>query len=127
VTHRRRRLELRTAQRLPHRGVRSNRDTDMSEPRYPSESQEYRAAREALLKDEQELINKVCGETPSAASRRTTQGRLCLPVGNRGESRQAREVLGAVWRQEFSDALLVDVRPQLGRTLSFLHVADGWF
>ena len=31
----------------------------MSEPRYPSESQEYRAAREALLKDEQELINKV--------------------------------------------------------------------
>ncbi|HYD15091.1 MAG TPA: DUF899 family protein [Hyphomicrobium sp.] len=31
----------------------------MSEPRYPNESQEYRAAREALLKDEQELINKV--------------------------------------------------------------------
>ena len=31
----------------------------MSEPRYPNESQEFRAAREALLKDEQELIHKV--------------------------------------------------------------------
>ena len=31
----------------------------MSEPRYPNESQEFRAAREALLKDEQELIDKV--------------------------------------------------------------------
>src|SRR5215213_4658677 len=31
----------------------------MSERRYPNESQEYRAAREALLKEEQELIRKV--------------------------------------------------------------------
>lgn len=31
----------------------------MSEPRYPNESKEYRAARDALLKDEQELIDKV--------------------------------------------------------------------
>jgi predicted dithiol-disulfide oxidoreductase (DUF899 family) len=31
----------------------------MREPRYPNESQAYRAAREALLKDEQELIKKV--------------------------------------------------------------------
>ena len=31
----------------------------MSEPRYPNESKEYRKAREALLKDEQELIAKV--------------------------------------------------------------------
>lgn len=30
----------------------------MSEPRYPNESQAYRDAREALLKDEQELIDK---------------------------------------------------------------------
>ena len=30
----------------------------MSEPRYPNESQEYREARDALLKDEQELIDK---------------------------------------------------------------------
>src|SRR5918998_201212 len=31
----------------------------MSERRYPNESREYRAARDALLKDEQELIDKV--------------------------------------------------------------------
>ena len=30
----------------------------MSELRYPNESQEYRKAREALLKDEQELVDK---------------------------------------------------------------------
>ena len=31
----------------------------MSELRYPNESREYRDARESLLKDEQELIDKV--------------------------------------------------------------------
>ena len=31
----------------------------MSEPRYPNESREYRDARESLLKDEQELVDKV--------------------------------------------------------------------
>ena len=31
----------------------------MSEPRYPNESREFRAAREALLKEEQELIHNV--------------------------------------------------------------------
>lgn len=31
----------------------------MTEPRYPNESREYRAARDALLKDEQELVDKV--------------------------------------------------------------------
>ena len=31
----------------------------MSELRYPNESQAYREAREALLKDEQELVDKV--------------------------------------------------------------------
>ena len=31
----------------------------MTEPRYPNEPQEYRAAREALLKEEQELVEKV--------------------------------------------------------------------
>lgn len=30
----------------------------MSEPRYPNESKAYRDAREVLLKDEQELIDK---------------------------------------------------------------------
>jgi predicted dithiol-disulfide oxidoreductase (DUF899 family) len=40
----------------------------MSELRYPNESKEYRDARDALLKDEQELIDKVKGV---AAKRRT--------------------------------------------------------
>ena len=31
----------------------------MSEPLYPNESREYRDARDALLKDEQELVDKV--------------------------------------------------------------------
>ncbi len=44
----------------------------MSERRYPNESKEYREARDALLKDEQELIEK----TKSVAKRRRT-----LPLG----------------------------------------------
>ena len=44
----------------------------MSEPRYPNESSEYRAARDALLMDEQELVNKV----KSLAARRRQ-----LPLG----------------------------------------------
>ena len=43
--------------------VRSNtsfkEETNMSELRYPNESREYRDARDSLLKDEQELIDKV--------------------------------------------------------------------
>src|SRR5262245_22362507 len=38
----------------------------MSEPRYPNESRQYRAAREALLKEEQELVEK----TKAVAARR---------------------------------------------------------
>src|SRR5438552_18889178 len=34
-------------------------ETNMSELRYPNESREYRDARESLLKDEQELVDKV--------------------------------------------------------------------
>jgi predicted dithiol-disulfide oxidoreductase (DUF899 family) len=34
-------------------------EATMSEPRYPNESQAYRDARDALLKDEQELVDKV--------------------------------------------------------------------
>src|SRR6266404_7729131 len=37
----------------------SRRETNMSELWYPNESREYREAREALLKDEQELVDKV--------------------------------------------------------------------
>ena len=44
----------------------------MGETRYPNESQEYRAARDALLKDEQELVDKV---KVVAAKRRA------LPIG----------------------------------------------
>ena len=44
----------------------------MSELRYPNESREYRAARESLLKDEQELIDKV----KSVAEKRRS-----LPLG----------------------------------------------
>jgi predicted dithiol-disulfide oxidoreductase (DUF899 family) len=45
---------------------------DMSELRYPNESKEYREARDALLRDEQELVDKV----KSVAERRRT-----LPLG----------------------------------------------
>ena len=44
----------------------------MSELRYPNESQEYRDARDALLKNEQELIDKV----NSVAARRRA-----MPLG----------------------------------------------
>jgi predicted dithiol-disulfide oxidoreductase (DUF899 family) len=44
----------------------------MSELRYPNESRAYREARDALLKDEQELVEKV----KSVAARRRT-----LPPG----------------------------------------------
>ena len=44
----------------------------MSELRYPNESREYRDARDALLKDEQELIDKV----KSVAEKRRK-----LPIG----------------------------------------------
>ena len=44
----------------------------MSEQRYPNESREYRDARDALLKDEQELVDKV----KSVAERRRN-----LPLG----------------------------------------------
>ena len=46
----------------------------MSERRYPNESAEYRAARDALLKDEQELIDR---KKALAAKRRT------LPPGGK--------------------------------------------
>jgi predicted dithiol-disulfide oxidoreductase (DUF899 family) len=39
--------------------VRFFNGVSMSEPRYPNESREYRDARDSLLKDEQELVEKV--------------------------------------------------------------------
>ena len=43
-----------------------------------------------------------------------------------GVDREECKVLRAVWRQEFSAALLVDVRSQLGQALSVVYVVDGW-
>jgi hypothetical protein len=56
----------------------------MSELRYPNESREYRNARDALLKDERELVEKVkavAGATPETPSRRSAQRGLCLRMG----------------------------------------------
>jgi predicted dithiol-disulfide oxidoreductase (DUF899 family) len=46
----------------------------MSEPRYPNESQEYRDARDALLREEEELVSKV---------RQVAELRRQLPQGGR--------------------------------------------
>ena len=47
-------------------------------------------------------------------------------MGQRWEGGKAREILRAIRAQEHSAALLVDVRSELGPSLSFLYVADGW-
>src|SRR5689334_14875369 len=39
--------------------ISSKKETTMNELRYPNESKEYRVARDALLKEEQELVDKV--------------------------------------------------------------------
>src|SRR4029079_9988501 len=57
---------------------------------------------------------------------RSSERGLRLPVGQRRQSRSAREVLRAVRRQEFVAALFIHVRPKLGQALPVLHVADGW-
>jgi predicted dithiol-disulfide oxidoreductase (DUF899 family) len=44
----------------------------MSEPRYPNESREYRDARDSLLRDEQDLVDKV---------KAVAEKRRCLPAG----------------------------------------------
>ena len=103
----------------------------MSELVYPNESQAYRDAREALLKDEQELVDK----TKALAEKRRT-----LPPG--GELKEdyvfqwaSDGKVGKLASVKFSElfgdkdtlhALLVHVRPELGQALSVLHVADGW-
>ncbi len=101
----------------------------MSELRYPNESREYRDGRESLLKDEQELVDKV---------KYVAEKRRKLPRGGqlkedyvfqwakRWESRKERKILRAIWRQEHAAALLMDVRSELGQSLSFLHVAGRW-
>jgi hypothetical protein len=83
--------------------------SNMSELRYPNESREYRDARESLLKDEQELIDKV----RSVAERRRN-----LPPGgqlkedyvfqwaNDGKVGQSVKFSRAICRQKHAAALL---------------------
>ena len=52
-------------------------ETNMSELRYPNESRDYPDARDLLLKDEQELVDKL----KSVASRRRN-----LPPGGRSQT-----------------------------------------
>ena len=101
----------------------------MSELRYPNESREYREAREALLKDEQELVDKV---------RSVAEKRRHLPRGgqlkedyvfrwaNDGKVGQGVKFSELFARQEHAAALLVHVRPELGQSLPFMHVAGRW-
>src|SRR5262245_10665261 len=100
----------------------------MSELRYPNESREYRDARDSLLKDEQELRqSKICGgKAPQSPSRRAVERELCLPMGQLWESRGECEILRVIRRQEHPPALLMDVRSQLGPSLSFVYVAGRW-
>jgi predicted dithiol-disulfide oxidoreductase (DUF899 family) len=76
-------------------------ETSMSELRYPNESQEYRDARDALLKDEQELIEKV----KSVAARRRT-----LPLGG-----QLKEDYVFQWAND----------GKLGKTVKFSELFAG--
>jgi len=48
-----------TSSHLDYPNTSFKEETTMSELRYPNENREYRDARESLLKDEQELIDKV--------------------------------------------------------------------
>ena len=101
----------------------------MSELRYPNESREYRDARDSLLKDEQELVDKV----KSVAERRRN-----LPPGGQlkedyvfqwandgkvGKSVKFSELFSG---QKHAAALLIHVRSELGQSLSFLYVAGRW-
>jgi len=101
----------------------------MSEPRYPNESTEYRDARESLLKDEQELVDKI----RSVAERRRnlpTGGQLkedyVFQWANDGKVGKSVKFSGPVCRQEHAAALLIHVRSELGQSLSFLYVAGRW-
>jgi predicted dithiol-disulfide oxidoreductase (DUF899 family) len=97
----------------------------MSDLRYPNESREYRDARDSLLKDEQELVDKV----KSVAERRRT-----LPLGGQlkedyvfkraNDGKVGRSVkFSELFETKNSVALLMDVRSELGPSLSVLYVA----
>ena len=102
----------------------------MSELRYPNESREYRDARGRLAQRRARAGRQ--GESPwrRNAARFLPAGELkedyVFQWANDGKVGKKREVLRAVRRQEHPAALLVHVRSELGQSLSFLHVADGW-
>ena len=101
----------------------------MSELRYPNESKEYRDARDALLKDEQELVDKV---KAVAAKRRNLPGGgelkddYVFQWANDGKVGKSGGVLRAVCGQEHPVALFIHVRSGLGQSLPFLYVAGRW-
>src|SRR3954462_12980789 len=84
---------------------------NMSELRYPNESKEYRAARAALLKDEQELVDKV----KSVAEKRRK-----LPLG--GELKEDYEFQwandGKVGKSVKFSELFADKNPSSARPAS---------
>jgi predicted dithiol-disulfide oxidoreductase (DUF899 family) len=51
----------------------------MSELRYPNESRDYRDARELLLKDEQELVEKVKSVAERRLSHSATEFQVRIP------------------------------------------------
>jgi predicted dithiol-disulfide oxidoreductase (DUF899 family) len=68
----------------------------MSELRYPNESREYRDARKSLLKDEQELVDKV----KSVAERRRN-----LPPGGQLKGRTGGSSLSLGFKKKNQDLL----------------------
>ncbi len=95
----------------------------------PNESREYRAARDALLKDEQELVEK---KKAIAAKRRT------LPRGGKlKEDYKFQLARGAdtgkpvKFSELFGDKTTLIIYsfmfgPGLGQAVHVLHLADGW-
>ena len=100
----------------------------MSEPRYPNESAAYRKAREALLKDEEELIDKT--KALAAKRRQLSSGGQIkedytfewASDGKLGRRVKVSELFG----EKDTHPLFLDVRAELGQALSLLHLADGW-
>ena len=101
----------------------------MSDLRYPNETEEYRAARDALLKEEKALVEKV---KALAAKRRELPlgGKLkedyVFIRGERGQGWRRGPFVGTLWRQIHADSLQLHVWPGLGQPLPVLHIIDGW-
>ena len=101
----------------------------MTELRYPNESREYRDARDSLLRDEQELVDKV----KSVAERRRNLPRggqlkedYVFQWANDGKVGKSVKFSELVCGQKHPAALLIHVRSELGQSLSFLYVTGRW-